>query len=225
MSKSNIVELSGRVEFTDTLTELVCQGARQIIQQAVEAELKVFMERFSERLLANGKAAVVRNGYHPEREIQTGIGPVTVRIPKVRSKDGYPVTFHSSLVPPYIRKTRSLEAAIPWLYLKGVSSGEMSNALEALLGPEAKGLSAKTVSRLKQQWADEYQVWSRKGLDRDRWVYLWVDGIYSGLRASDAKLCALVVIGVNARGEKQFLAIEDGVRELNRPGFVGGSFV
>jgi len=213
MSKSNIVELSGRGEFTDTLTELVRQGARQIIQQAVEAELKVFMERFSERLLANGKAAVVRNGYHPEREIQTGIGPVTVRIPKVRSKDGYPVTFHSSLVPPYIRKTRSLEAAIPWLYLKGVSSGEMSNALEALLGPEAKGLSAKTVSRLKQQWADEYQVWSRKGLDRDRWVYLWVDGIYSGLRASDAKLCALVVIGVNARGEKQFLAIEDGVRE------------
>ena len=141
------------------------------------------MGRFSERLLANGKAAVVRNGYHPEREIQTGIGPVTVRIPKVRSKDGYPVTFHSSLVPPYIRKTRSLEAAIPWLYLKGVSSGEMSTALEALLGPEAKGLSAKTVSRLKQQWADEYQVWSRKGLDRDRWVYLWVDGIYSGLRA------------------------------------------
>jgi len=195
------------------LTELVRQGARQIIHQAVEAELTEFMEQFSKRLLANGKAAVVRNGYHPEREIQTGIGPVTVRIPKVRSKDGKPVTFHSSLVPPYIRKARSLEAAIPWLYLKGVSSGEMSTALEALLGPEAKGLSASTVSRLKQRWADDYQVWRNTRLDKDHWVYLWVDGIYSGLRAEDAKLCALVVIGVNERGEKRFLAIEDGVRE------------
>lgn len=131
MSKSNIVELSGREEFTDKLTELVRTGARQIIQQAIEAELAEFMEQFSGRLLDNGKAAVVRNGYQPEREIQTGIGPVTAKIPKVRSKDGEPVTFHSSLVPPYIRKTRSMEAAIPWLYLKGVSSGEMSNALEA----------------------------------------------------------------------------------------------
>ena len=213
MSKSNIVELSGRAEFTDTLTELVRQGARQIIEQAVEAELSTFMDQFSERLVANGKAAVVRNGYHPERSIQTGIGPVTVKIPKVRAKDGEPVTFHSSLVPPYIRKTRSLEAAIPWLYLKGVSSGEMASALEALVGPEARGLSANTVSRLKQQWANEYRVWRKSRLDKDPWVYLWVDGIYSGLRAENAKLCALVVIGVNARGEKHFLAIEEGVRE------------
>ena len=166
MSKSNIVELSGRAEFTDTLTELVRQGARQIIEQAVEAELSTFMDQFSERLVANGKAAVVRNGYHPERSIQTGIGPVTVKIPKVRAKDGEPVTFHSSLVPPYIRKTRSLEAAIPWLYLKGVSSGEMASALEALVGPEARGLSANTVSRLKQQWANEYRVWRKSRLDR-----------------------------------------------------------
>jgi transposase-like protein len=171
------------------------------------------MARFEGRYLEDGRASVVRNGYHPERPIQTGIGPVTVKIPTVRSKWGEPVTFRSALVPPYVRKARSLEAILPWLYLKGVSSGEMESALFALLGPEAKGLSASTVARLKQQWGEEYQSWCKSRLDKDRWVYLWVDGIYSGLRAEDSKLCALVVIGVNEQGEKRFLAIEDGVRE------------
>jgi len=213
MNKSNVVELSGREVIADPLTELLRQGARELIQQAVEAELAEFMARFEGRCLQDGRAAVVRNGYQPERPIQTGIGPVTVKIPKVRAKDGCPVTFRSALVPPYVRKTRSLEAALPWLYLKGISSGEMDEALAALIGPEAKGLSASTVTRLKQQWGGEYEAWRTTRLDRDRWVYLWVDGIYSGLRADDAKLCALVVIGVNERGEKRFLAIEDGVRE------------
>jgi putative transposase len=143
----------------------------------------------------------------------TGIGPVPVKIPKVRSKTGKPLTFHSALVPPYVRKTKSLEAAIPWLYLKGISSGEMNTALNILIGPEAKGLSANVVSRLKQAWAKEYQDWRLRELDKDRWVYIWADGVYSGLRGEDAKLCALVIIGVNERGEKHFLAIEDGVRE------------
>ena len=116
-------------------------------------------------------------------------------------------------MPPYVRKSKSLEAAIPWLYLKGISSGEMNAALKVLLGDKAKGLSAKTVSRLKQDWGKEYQNWRGRKLDQDRWVYLWADGIYSGLRREDAKLCALVVIGVNDHGEKHFLAIEDGVRE------------
>ena len=195
------------------LTELLRIGARQLIEQAVESELTEFMEAYSGRLLEDGRTAVVRNGHHPSREVQTGIGPVTVKIPKVRAKDGKPVTFRSVLVPPYVRKTASLEAAIPWLYLKGVSSGEMSGALEVLVGSEARGLSASTVSRLKQVWAEDYQVWCQKRLDRDRWVYVWADGVYSGLRAEQAKLCALVVIGVNERGEKRFLAIEDGVRE------------
>ncbi len=131
----------------------------------------------------------------------------------MRSRDGNPVTFRSALVPPYVRKTRSLEAALPWLYLKGVSTGEMEEALEVLVGPDAKGLSASTVARLKRQWAEEYEHWRQTRLDRDRWVYLWADGIYSGLRAEDAKLCALVIIGVNDRGQKHFLAIEDGIRE------------
>lgn len=213
MGKSNVVEFSGREEVGDPLTELLRQGARQLIQQAVKAELAEFMAQHQERRLEDGRAAVVRNGTHPAREIQTGIGPVTVKVPKVRAKDGKPVTFRSALLPPYVRKSRSLEAALPWLYLKGVSTGEMEEALAVLVGPQAKGLSASTVARLKQQWGEEYRAWRKSRLDKDRWVYLWVDGIYSGLRAEDAKLCALVVIGVNERGEKRFLAIEDGVRE------------
>ncbi len=213
MNKNNVVELSGRVGSSDPLTELLRQGARDLIQQAVEAELAEYLQGFQGRRLEDGRAAVVRNGHHPERDIQTSIGPVTVQVPKVRSRDGAPVTFRSALVPPYVRKTRSLEAALPWLYLKGVSTGEMDNALEVLVGPEAKGLSASTVARLKRQWAGEYDQWRQSRLDKDRWVYLWADGIYSGLRAEDAKLCALVIIGVNERGQKHFLAIEDGVRE------------
>lgn len=213
MEKSNLVEFAGPDAAADPLSELLRSGARQLIQQAVEAELQELLARVADRRLPDGRAAVIRNGYLPEREIQTGIGPVTVRIPKVRTRSGEPVTFRSALVPPYVRKARSLEAALPWLYLKGISSGEMASALEVLVGPEAKGLSASTVARLKRTWAEDYAAWRRRRLDRDRWVYLWVDGIYSGLRAEHARLCALVVIGVNERGEKHFLAIEDGVRE------------
>lgn len=213
MGKSNVVEFAGLEASVDPLTELLKSGARQLIEQAVEAELQELLAGVAGRRLADGRAEVVRNGYLPEREIQTGIGPVTVKIPKVRAKSGEPVSFHSALVPPYVRKTRSLEAALPWLYLKGVSSGEMESALEVLVGPEAKGLSASTVSRLKRVWADEYDRWRQSRLDKERWVYIWADGVYSGLRAEQTKLCALVVVGVNERGEKHFLAIEDGVRE------------
>ena len=213
MNKSNVVEFSSRDAIVDPLSELLRAGAGQLIYQAVEAELNELLAEHSERRLADGKAGVVRNGYLPARAIQTGLGPVTVRIPKVRAKTGEPVTFHSALVPPYVRKTKSLEAALPWLYLKGISSGEMGAALEVLVGPEAKGLSASTVWRLKQVWAQEYRAWCDERLDKDRWVYVWADGVYSGLRAENAKLCALVVIGVNERGEKRLLAIEDGVRE------------
>ena len=213
MAKSNVVEVSGREAIVDALTDLLRTGAEQLIYRAVEGELKDLLASHSARRLADGNAGVVRNGYLPERALQTGLGPVTVRIPKVRAKTGEPVTFHSALVPPYVRKTMSLEAAVPWLYLKGISTGEMGAALEVLLGPQAKGLSASTVSRLKQVWAHEYQGWCDERLDSERWVYVWADGVYSGLRAERAKLCALVVLGVNARGEKRFLAMEDGVRE------------
>ena len=123
------------------------------------------------------------------------------------------MSFHSALVPPYVRKTASLEAALPWLYLKGISTGEMQPVLEVLLGAEAKGLSASTVSRLKQTWRQEYESWRRRCLGHARWGYIWADGIYSGLRADRQRLCALVIVAVNARGDKHFLAIEDGIRE------------
>lgn len=214
MKKENTtIGLMGREAFSDALTDLLRDGAQRLIQQAVEAELQTFMEQFSNKKLEDGRAAVVRNGHLPAREIQTGIGAVRVQIPKVRSKDGEPVSFQSALVPPYVRKSASLEAAIPWLYLKGISGGEMSSALETLVGAQAKGLSASTVSRLKQTWGNEYKTWRQQRLDNEQWVYLWADGIYSGLRTAETKLCALVIIGVNERGEKHFLAIEDGVRE------------
>ena len=213
MTKSTVVALEDLDQSSDLVTTLLRTGAQKLIQQAVEMELQELLVKHSERFTEAGTKGVVRNGYLPERELQTGIGAVTVKIPKVRTKTGEPVTFHSALVPPYVRKTKTLEAALPWLYLKGISSGEMGPALEVLVGPEARGLSASTVSRLKRVWGQEYSSWCEKRLDQDRWVYIWADGIYSGLRAEQAKMCALVIIGVNERGEKHFLAIEDGVRE------------
>ena len=213
MKKNNVLEFAGRDTISDPLTALLRSGAQQLINQAVEAELQELLHQHSGQRTEGGNAVVVRNGHLPERELQTGLGPVTVKIPKVRSMTGEPVTFRSALVPPYVRKTKSLEAALPWLYLKGVSSGEMGEALKVLIGPDAKGLSATTVSRLKQVWGQEYQSWCDESLDKDRWVYIWADGVYSGLRGEQMKLCALVIIGVNDRGEKHFLAIEDGMRE------------
>ena len=213
METTNIVDFARRDGMTDALTQLLKSGAQELIAAAVEAELACYMVQFSEVRTSMGHAAVVRNGHHPARPFQTGIGPVSVRIPKVRSKNGTPVTFRSALVPPYVRRTKTLEAALPWLYLKGVSSGEMGAALKVLLGPDAAGLSANTVSRLKRGWAAEYDGWREAALDDEPIVYIWADGVYSGLRGTDDKLCALVIVGVTARGKKRFLAIEDGVRE------------
>jgi putative transposase len=213
METTNIVDFAGRDNMTDALTELLRTGAQDLIARAVEAELSVYMAQFCGKRTEAGHAAVVRNGHHPVRPFQTGIGPVSVRIPKVRSKDGTPVTFRSALVPPYVRRTKTLEAALPWLYLKGISSGEIAPALKVMLGPNATGLSANTISRLKRDWAKEYEGWKDADLGDDPIVYIWADGVYSGLRGEEDKLCALVIIGVTARGNKRFLAIEDGVRE------------
>jgi len=199
----------------DPLSEMLRQGARHLIAQAVEAELEEILSQHQHRREANGRRSVVRNGYLPERELLTGLGPVSVRVPKLRSRDPeQPVVFRSSLVPPYVRRSKSLEATLPWLYLKGISSGQLGEALKALLGSAAKGLSPGVLSRLKRQWQQEDHRWRRRPLSQQRWVYLWVDGIYSKLRGSDGqRLCVLVVIGVNEHGEKHFPAIEDGVRE------------
>ena len=216
MKNHNVVEFKDRETPADALSEMLRTGAQHLIHQAVQAELEGLLLQHANQVTRDGKAAVVRNGYLPAREILTGIGPVTVRIPKVRTREGEPVTFRSALVPPYVRKSRSLEAALPWLYLKGISTGEMQEALEVLVGPQAQGLSASTISRLKAEWSEQYQQWRNTKLDKDRWVYIWADGIYSGLRSEEDKLCALVIIGVNERGQKQFLAIEDGIRESTK---------
>lgn len=150
MSQHNVVKLAGRDTIIDPLTELLRSGAEPLVYQAVEAELLELLAEHLPRQTEDSKAGVVCNGYLPERELQTWVGPVTVRIPKVRARTGEPVTFRSALVPPYVHKTKSLEAALPWLSLKGISSGEMSEALKVLVGQEVTGLSASTVSRLKQ---------------------------------------------------------------------------
>ena len=184
-----------------------------MIAVAVEAEVNELMAKYDGQHTETGHRAVVRSGYQQQRQIQTGIGAVTVKIPKVRSSSGAPVTFRSWLIPPYVRKTCTLEAFLPWLYQEGISSGEMGDVLGVLLGQEAKGFPAGVVSRLKAEWETERDQWMVRDLSKGRWVYLWVDGIYSGLRSEEVKLCSLVVIGVNDQSEKKFLTIEDGGRE------------
>ena len=212
MDKDNVICFESRQICRDAITELVREGAKQIIAQAVQLELEQFLSEHAGRYADNGLRAVVRSGYQRERSIQTGVGPVAVRIPKVRSNTGEPVSFRSALIPPYVRKTATVEAFVPWLYLKGISSGEMAETLKVLLGSGAQGFSASSVSRLAHQWNDERLQWQEREIS-DRIVYVWADGVYCGLRAEDAKLCALVLIGVDDCGNKQMLAIEDGVRE------------
>ena len=165
------------------LDDLIQQGARQIIQQAIETELAEMLERYSNVTTISGKRTVVRNGYLPCRQIVTAIGPVSVSIPKVRDRSGSGIKFNSSIVPPYVRKSPRVSAALPWLYLRGISTGNMSQALSVLLGDDAKGMSPSVVVRLKAQWADEFAVWNKRDLSQAQWVYWWVDGIHTGVRS------------------------------------------
>jgi transposase-like protein len=197
----------------DSLTELLRWGARGLIEQAVETELQLLLDQYANVTDLAGRQAIVRNGYLPERDILTGLGPVTVRMPKVRDRSQSGVKFNSSVVPPYVRKAQRVEAALPWLYLRGISTGDMQEVLSVLLGEEAKGLSPAVVSRLKAQWAEDYAAWDRRDLSAERYVYVWADGIYSTLRGEDDRLCLLVLIGVNEQGEKRLLALSDGYRE------------
>jgi len=213
MNDDTIIELRKPEDFRDDLTDLLRFGARQLLAGAVEAELIEFLEEFKERTDAQGRRAVVRNGYLPERKIQTGIGPVAVKVPKTRDRSGSGTKFQSRLLPPYIRRTTSVEALIPWLYLKGVSTGDFQEALAALLGADAKGLSAGTISRLKAQWQADHKEWVGRSLAGKRYVYFWADGIYFNIRAEEARQCILVIIGVTEQGRKEFVAIDDGYRE------------
>jgi transposase-like protein len=213
MTESTLKALSQPEEqVTDPLTELLRNGARELIAQAVEAELQVLLEQHAEHRLPDGRKAVVRNGYLPERTVQTGIGDVEIKVPKVRDRSGSGVRFNSTLLPPYLKRARSVEELLPWLYLKGVSTGDYQDALSALLGDQAKGLSANTISRLKQHWIDEHRGWCQRDLSQKRYVYWWADGVYSNVRM-DNRLCLLVIIGVTEHGHKELVAVEDGFRE------------
>ena len=196
------------------LEELLRRGARELLHRAIEAEVQVMLEAFAGVRLLDGRRAVVRNGYLPAREILTGVGPVQVQVPKVRDRSGCGVKFTSQLAPPYVRRSARVAAALPWLYLKGVSSGDLGEALEVLVGEGAKGLSPAALGRLKAQWSEDYKDWAHRSLEGAQYAYWWVDGIYTALRESeDPKLCLLVIIGVRADGSKEWVAISDGLRE------------
>jgi transposase-like protein len=182
------------------------------IRQAVNAELEELLGEYSEQKV-DGKQAVIRNGFLPERTIQTGLGDIDVQVPKIRDKSKQGIKFNSLLIPPYLKRTESIEELLPVLYLKGISTGDFSEALKSLLGANAKGLSAGTISRLKQQWQEEHKSWSKRDLERKHYVYIWADGVYFNIRSEEAKQCILVIIGVNEHGKKELIAIEDGYRE------------
>lgn len=196
----------------DCLTSLLRNGAKQLVRDAVLAELYAFLDEFSELRDERGRQAVVRNGYLPAREVMTGLGPVKVQVPKVRDRSGSGIKFNSKLLPPYLRRTSSVEELLPWLYLKGISTGDFQEALEVLLGPQASGLSPATIGRLKAKWEHEHEAWWCRDLSKKRYVYWWADGVYFNVRGDDARQCILALIGVTEYEEKEFLAIEDGYR-------------
>jgi transposase-like protein len=196
----------------DALTEVLRRGAGTLLQEAVEAEVAEVIDRYRALQDERGRQRVVRNGHKPERTIQTGIGDVTVKAPRVRDRQGE-IKFNSSILPPYLRRTKSIEELLPWLYLKGLSTGDFSTALTALLGHHAAGLSAATISRLKEVWKEEHKRWSKRELTGKHFVYIWVDGVHFGVRLEDASQCILVVIGATVDGKKELLAMLDGYRE------------
>lgn len=200
------------------LDELVRNGARQMLQSALEAEVQSFIEQHATVRDARGHRQIVRNGYLPEREIITGAGPLPVEQPRVRDKrkglaTEERLTFTSSLLPTYLRRSKSIDELIPWLYLKGVSTGNFTEALQSLVGEEARGLSASVVTRLMEQWQDDYIAWQKRDLTGQRYVYMWVDGIHVNVRLSGEKQCFLVVMGATADGTKELVAVQEGIRE------------
>ena len=199
----------------DVLTDVLRQGAQQLLAQAIEAEVADWIDGHRDCRDAAGRRQVVRNGYLPERTITTGVGPITVKQPRVHDRRPAELRekFSSAILPPYLRKTKSVEELIPWLYLKGVSTGDFSEALAALLGPDAKGLSATTVTRLKGLWEQEYHDWSKRSLAGKQYVYVWADGVHFNIRLEGGRQCILVLMGATADGKKELIAIQDGHRE------------
>jgi putative transposase len=199
----------------DVLTELLREGAPRMLATALEAEVSEWVENHAHLRDENGHRQVVRNGYLPERNITTGVGNVPVCQPRVhdRRPEGEKEKFTSKILPPYLRKTKSIEDLIPWLYLKGISTGDFPQALAALLGPGAAGLSATTVTRLQAHWEEEYADWSRRSLEGKQFVYVWADGLHFTIRLAEDRQCILVLLGATPEGKKELIAIHDGHRE------------
>jgi transposase-like protein len=214
----NVFQLIQPGAFADQLTEVLRQGARALLAQAVEAEVGDFLRQHADLKTGDGHRRVVRHGHLPEREVMTGIGSVGVRQPRVRDRevvasDSGRIRFRPSILPPYVRRSKSIETLLPVLYLKGISTGDFSEALAALLGKDAPGLSATAIGRLKDGWGDEHAAWQKRDLSKRRYVYVWADGIHLEARLEDEKQCILVLIGATAEGRKELVGFTDGARE------------
>jgi len=214
-----VLEFRAQFESRSPLDELIREGARRMLQTAIDAEVDDFLAQHSDRRDDQGRRLVVRNGSLPSREILTGAGSLEVSQPRVRDNSAEKesrVVFSPSVLPPYLKRTTAIEELIPWLYLKGVSTGDFSEALQSLVGEKAKGLSANIVVRLKEQWSDEFDEWSKRDLSKEQYVYVWADGIHVKVRLEDEgnkKQCLLVLMGATADGRKELIAIQDGYRE------------
>ena len=217
ITDSNVVPMVS-AGVRDHLSEVLREGARRMLQAAIEDEVADYVALHSDRRDNEGRRLVVRNGHHPERNIQTGIGPIAVKKPKVNDKrvdeNGERIRFHSSIIPPYLKRTKSVEDLVPWLYLRGISTGDFPLALEAILGKDAAGLSATSVVRLKAHWENDFKEWGKRDLSKKRYVYFWADGVYPRVRLEDSdSQCFLVIMGATKDGKKELVAIGEGARE------------
>lgn len=213
MKKGKVVELFSPEPPKDLLTEVAREGARKMLEVVLAEEVRGFIEAHSAERLEDGRQRIVRNGFLPERGVQTGLGDVAVRAPRVRDRGDGSVRFTSSVLPPYLKRAKSVEELLPWLYLKGISSNDFGEALKSLLGEGAQGLSSSSICRLKAGWEKECTTWRKQDLSKKRYVYFWADGIHCGIRGEDDKMCLLVIIGVTEQGKKELVGLEDGYRE------------
>jgi transposase-like protein len=197
------------------MTEILRTGAQKMLAQMIQQEVDDWLTERANLQDEQGRRQVVRNGFLPKRKIATGVGQVEVQQPRVRDRRpaDQAEPFTSKILPPYLRKTKSIEELIPWLYLKGVSTGDFSEALAALLGPDAPGLSATTVTRLKAVWEEEYREWNQRSLEGKQYVYVWADGVHFNIRLEEDRQCILVLMGATAEGKKELIAVVDGYRE------------
>jgi transposase-like protein len=214
---TDIIALRQPESVDDPLTEIARDGARRMLAAALRAEADAFVAQHAEEILPDGRQRVVRHGYGPERSIQTGIGALDVRRPKVRDRaaaqDDEKVRFTSSILPKWARRSRSLDALLPVLYLRGISTGDFQEALAALLGADAPNLSPSVISRLTGEWQQEYDRWQRRDLSARRYVYIWADGVYLQARMEAQAECMLVILGATPEGKKELVGFQVGVRE------------